>query len=275
MKIHFASLVGVDYDMDMMPYWIPYYLKAGFDSYTVVLHREHGDIPEGIQSDFRNAGFKVRCADGPFTIGCARSAHLNNIANGLDDNDIFVTADADEFHANNNGTPIDYREVLSCYDVLHGIHSDRYADTLEPCRMDPFVQYPYEEQYTGEYLKNIDIPFLKNTEPPALWRSKIIAAPAGAVVEFKGSHCMSEIPSNYNIRFGHKVIHFAWREAAVRKLALKSYYSIENLKAVFNDVVPEGFIDKHADTVKFVHPDQNFLDSITQENVGDYVTENK
>jgi hypothetical protein len=270
MKIHFASLVGVDYDTDMLPYWIPYYLKAKLDSYTVVLHRETGDIPHSIQEDFRNAGFKVRCADGPFTIGCARSAHINNIANNLPTGDMLVTVDADEFVTDENNEPLDYRSLCSQYQILHGLHSDRYSDTLVACNRDPFLQYPYEEEYTGEYHKAISVPFLGNSKPPALWRCKIIAAPVECPVEYKGSHVVSEVLSSYNIRFGLKLIHFNWREGAARKLAFKQYYSLENIKAVFNGCLPEGVEAIHSEVSNFVCPDDNFRESLIQKETPDY-----
>jgi hypothetical protein len=273
MKIHFAALLGVDYDMDLMPYWIPYYLDRKLDSYTIVLHREKGDIPAGIISDFKNAGFRTYCVNGPFNHGSVRRFHLNNIAHNFNPSDMLVTADADEFQSMPDGIPvlecepIEYRIAAKHYDILHGLHEDRYADTLDNCITDPFIQYPYVENYTGEYNKVIINPFLSATTAPALWRTKILAAPAGMTVEYKGSHCVREVNTTDRILFGCRVIHFAWRESAARKLALKSYFSIESLKEVYGNKVPDDLIEKYRQVQLQDKPDEKTMR-------GEYVLQN-
>jgi hypothetical protein len=262
MKLHFAALVGIEYDMDLAAPWIKHYLDMRLDTYTVVLHRETGDIPQGIQSDYRNAGFRVLCADGPFSIGCARSAHLNNIADNLPKNDILVTADADEFQARFDGSPINYRYLMTQYDILHGLHEDRYSHCLENCYTNPFKQYPIAEKYTGEHIKVLKVSFIDEKNSPVLIRTKILAAPAGYPVEYKGSHCMKWVPQNAKICYDCKVIHFAWREGAARKLALKSYFTIDSLKEVYNNDIPKELYDKYDEVSKAMHPLESSLQPV-------------
>jgi len=248
MKIHFLSLVGVDYDLDLFPEWAEYYLSQKLDSYTVFLHRENGDISRNIISDYKNAGFDVKTIDGPFSCGCNRSAYFRNFADNLPEGDFLITADADEFQAMDNGSRIDYRDMLSRYDVLWGLLEDRYAETLENCYHDPFKQYTLIEEYTGEPIKKLSIPHLGNGPKTDMVRTKILAAPAGAPVEYKGSHILKYVPGNYRIFMDCKVIHFAWRENAARKLALKPYFPKENLEAMFKNKVPLELINVY-DTV--------------------------
>jgi hypothetical protein len=259
MKIHFAALIGVDYDLDLFNPWVSYYADRKFDSYTAVLHRENGDIPASVQSDYRNAGFRVLCVDGPFSIGCCRSAHLSNIAVNLPPDDMFVTADADEFQVYRDNTPIDYRYVCRAYDILHGLHEDRFSLGLTACKSDPFIEYPYAEEYTGEYLKQVKTPFIDVDHAPVLVRTKILAAPCNAPVEYKGSHCIKWVNTNQKVLLGLKVIHFAWREGAARKLPLKSYFSLDNIRQVFNGKLSDQMINNYNTIRAVANPSEDFL----------------
>lgn len=254
MKIHFAALIGVDYDLDLAPAWMEYYLSQRLDSYTVFLHREKGDIPERVISDYKNAGFTVKIAEGLFSCGCIRSALLRNFADNLPANDILVTADADEFQAMPNGSPIPYRDMLSRYDVLWGLMEDRYAYTMENCFGFPFDQYTLIEDYTGEHIKKLTIPHLGNGKKTDMVRTKILAAPAGAPVEFKGSHIMGYVSTAYRLYMECKVIHFAWRENSARKLALKPYFPKENLESLFKNKVPHELSNVYDTVASLMNP---------------------
>lgn len=249
-------MVGVEYDMDLAEPWILFYRNRRLDSYTVVLHRETGEIPENIQRLYREAGFRVLCANGPFSIGCARSAHLNNIADNLPPEDILVTADADEFQTDKNGEPLDYRYLMTSYDMLHGLHEDRYSHCMENCYTDPFKQYFLREKYTGEHIKKLVVPFIKEENAPELIRTKILAAPAGWPIEYKGSHCMKWVPQNAKILDDCKVIHFAWREGAARKIALKHYFSRESLNEVYHNNVPKDIVDTYNNVNSLLNPSE-------------------
>lgn len=256
MKIHFAALVGIDYDLDLMIPWSRYYLDRKLDSYTVVLHRESGNIPDELQADYRNAGFRVLCADGPFSAGAVRCAMMNNIADNLPGDDILVTSDADEFQAMPDGSPIDYRSIFRRYNMLHGLHEDRYAPTMEDCFGDPFDQYTLIEPYTGEYLKKACVPFIPPEHSPLLVRTKILGAPAGCPVEYKGSHCVKILPAFYRILFDCKVIHFAWRESSARKIALKYYYKKEGLSSVYKNRIPPELVDVYNTVNDIINPER-------------------
>jgi hypothetical protein len=241
LKIHFACLFGVDYETDILPYWLKHYAAMKLDSYKVFLHREAGRISDTLIGTFRNAGFDVECITGvPHSNGLLRMTALENYAASLPKDDFLVTADADEFHM------IDYWEALHKYDIVMGYLVDHYSSLgLEACRMDPFRQYPHEEPFTRELLKNFTPPFLRKTAWLVTHRTKVMAARAGEEVFYSGSHSMKVTPFDAVVLADQKVHHFAWREASRRKLAVKSYFTRENLDEIYCGDVPQENADQY------------------------------
>jgi len=231
-KTHFAALFGVDYELDLLPYWLKHWTEKNFDDYMVYLHRETGDTDPEIVKLFEERGWRTCCVGGNHGDGRLRGEVLSKYALTLPENDFLITADADEFHL------IDYKTLLPQYDIIRGFMSDYYTYELESCRMDPFEQYLFQEEFTGEYLKNFSPPFLRQSEWKHTKRTKILAARAGYKVAFAGSHVMYEVPFNAKVLDDQLVHHFAWRKSAAEKLAIKSYYTKENLLEVFDGDVP-------------------------------------
>jgi len=255
-KIHFAALFGVDYELDLMYFWLSYYRDMNLDSYKVFLHREEGNIGNDIIRQFKMEGFNVECVGGPQGNGMLRKVLLGHYASTLPEEDFLVTADADEFQScpRLNGcagygdyhvgvvdpAPPDYRRLLEKYDCMTGFMTDRYADRLETGYKWPFAQYPFEEPFTREYLKAFTPPYLRKTKWPETRRTKILAARCGYEVGYEGSHCAMSLPSNARIAEEFRVYHFAWRESARLKAVAKSYYTIENLSEIFGGKIPEN-----------------------------------
>jgi len=232
LKIHFACLFGVEYEIDLMPFWTKHWLDKKFDSYKVYLHKEDGKIGREIQQEFRDLGFSVECLDGPHSNGNLRRVALGYYAGTLPPRDFLVLADADEF------CKIDFRPALQEYDLITGFMVDRYTSRLEGCYCDPFEQYPEEEPFTKEILKNFTPPYLRQSEWPYTRRTKILAARAGDDSTYAGSHCMKSLDARAKILEDQKVYHFAWRESAKRKLAVKSYYDADNLSEIYGGELP-------------------------------------
>lgn len=238
MKKHFAALFGVDYEQDILPYWLVHWIDKRFDSYTVYLHRETGSIEERLVKLFQRNGWTVHLLDGSHRDGGLRGEVLSRFAASLPPDDFLITADADEFHL------VDYDKVLGEYDIVRGFMSDYYGYVLEACHRDPFDQYMFQEEFTGEYLKNFSPPFMRKSEWKHTKRTKILAARAGYNVAYAGSHCMLEVPINAKILENQLVHHFAWRESAKSKLAVKSYYTEENLREVCGGEIPSELSEK-------------------------------
>jgi hypothetical protein len=245
MNIHFASLFGVDFDMDLFPFWTQYYLSQEFDSYTVFLHRERGNVPLVFVEAFRGLGFEVElytnCSHGN---GFLRKYVFENFVKKLPPNDFIVTADADEFQRTPNDDPPKYREILRNYDCMVGFMQDYYEENLNPCVMDPFLQYPFKEEFTKEVLKNFTPPFLRASAWPLTRRTKILACPVSYKLAYMGSHCFYELGARTRILEDCHVAHFAWRESARLKTAVKTYYTKENLNEMFGGNVPEPIREK-------------------------------
>lgn len=221
---HFISVIGVDYDLDLAPYWIKHYAPCDFDTRTVFLHRETGGVPQSTVNLYVKNGFTVHCIDGPYSGGIVGAAYMENFIRNLPGTDFVTVADADEFQTMRDGSLIPYKVLCRDYDILHGLFEERYADTLSVCEDDPFIQYPHVEPYTGDYLKAFCPPYLDHIEWPWVYRCKIIAARANEQYRFYGMHTIENIKQRTKIMFGLKVIHFAWREGAKRKLAKKDWY---------------------------------------------------
>ena len=240
MKIHFACLFGVDYDLDLLPAWARYYLDMNLDSYKIFLHREHESVGENIKNEFKNYGFSIECVKGPQGDGVLRKLIIGHYAGTLPPRDFLVTADADEFQSMPQSVsgaqfplPPNYRELLKDKDIVSGYMVDRYADRLEACFGNPFLQYPHEEPFTREILKNFTPPWLRNTTWPLTRRTKILAARAGYDVGHDGAHCLLSVPSGAGIANDFMVYHFAWRESAKFKALVKSYYTKKNVDEMF------------------------------------------
>jgi hypothetical protein len=246
-------MFGVDYELDLYPWWSRFYLSAGFDSYRIFLHRERGVISAQVREQFVRDGFEVETVGGPQGNGMLRKLLMKKYAESLPPDDFLVTADADEFQfmpfpAGKTPTltqniVIPYRDLFNYYDVLQGWMIDRYSDRLEACYEDPFVQYPDEEEVTKEILKIVVPPFLNRTTWPHTRRTKILAARCGADIAYEGSHCMRAVPSNAAVMEDFRVLHFAWRESAKRKAAVKSYFNQRNLDEIFGGKAPREYSD--------------------------------
>jgi len=259
MNIHFAAFFGVEFDLDIMPFWIEHYKKALFDSYHVILHKESGEIGSDIKNQFKHHGFSVDTASGPYGHGTLQRLHFGLYADTLPPDDFLVIADADEFQSGAGagqlqagegvflGPPvpdlIPYREMLEHVDIITGFMVDRYTRRLEACYMNPFRQYPYEEPWTGEILKNFTPPNYRETEWLLTRRTKILAARAGFEVAYAGNHCLMQVPQRAQYAEGYKVYHFAWRESAKRKLVKKAYYTQENCQEIFGDEITQEILD--------------------------------
>jgi hypothetical protein len=227
MRIHFVSFFGVDYDMDLMPYWYYWYRDRHFDSYTVFLHRYPDEVGSFDVDTFKLHGFDVKIAPNvPYRDGRLQNTVLTNFVRTLPKEDFVVVADADEFQCQ-PGTivPIDYRKALLSVDMLSGYLCDFYGEHLDACTEDPFKQYPYTEPVENNILGNFHPPQVKAGPWPLTRRTKILAARVNQGVDYSGSHAMCEGLSTSRIDSGpYRVVHFPWRASFTKKIIEKSYF---------------------------------------------------
>jgi hypothetical protein len=119
-----------------------------------------------------------------------------------------------------------------------GFLVDRYTDDFEVCDRDPFLQYQDKEEYTAEFMKTFTPPWLRKTSWPLTRRSKVLMSKVSVGVAFEGSHICYEIAATDRVLTDFRIEHFAWRESAKQKIAVKSYFTQENLAEVYKGEAP-------------------------------------
>lgn len=222
MKIHFASLFCVDYDMDLAHEWVEHYRNFHFDKYVIWLHSPSSDIMLLNQAKrfFRIKGFEVFDAgEVEFRAGKLRECVLEAYRQTLSPDDYLVTADSDEFQKVDN-----YREKILSHDLVMGELIDRYDDTLH----NALPGIPLEQQFphTGIVEREVfrSVPFEVRVYWPYVNKEKILASRADLPVAFGGSHML--LYMNRDIRYSayHEVRHFTWRGTILERMSRKGYY---------------------------------------------------
>lgn len=235
-KIHFASVVSVRYDLDLAYYWVRHYSGLNIDTFKVFLHEDNKEVNPSVIDFYRNNGYDVEVVGGPYTDGLIRKIVLENYARNLPPDDFLVTADADEFQYGNcnpqhlGGSTIDYRRLEANFDIITGFLIDRYGTHLVNNCGDPVETYPLEEPWSRKFFNNFHPPYLHLEKFPYMRRTKVLAARCGIPVAFVGSHGLDEGSSNYRIDENYKVLHYAWRQRSIEKMALKPYYKRDHLE---------------------------------------------
>lgn len=232
MHTHFIALVGLDYDTDLLPYWVDYYREYGFDEYRVWLHvngdeEAHPD-PRRVRYGelFRDNGFYVEQAYGEFANGALRMRCLKGYQRTLPDDDFVICADSDEFQILSKD---DYFDLMKCgFEVISGELRDRFDFTLhnpeplifgDPVRMPLHVQYPLHGN-VAQIAK-------QTVEPASCCRAKVLAAKASVNVSYIGSHRVSG--SKHREAKGYIVDHYTCRESYLRRMGGKTYFRPEQI----------------------------------------------
>jgi hypothetical protein len=233
--------VGVDFELDLLPFWLKHYDRYNFDSYTVWLHSggNNGEKIREAKELFEKYCWTVRYAprDRPFLNGQLRDTVLKRYAGELPTGDTLVTADSDEFHKIHYRY---YRELLEEYEVLAGSLVDCYGDTLteaSPC--EPlYSQYPIRgdlHEIMAKRAENGILPEKLCYPWPKTRKSKILAARCYIPVSFTGSHHVEMfkygdgVPSNVSSLRGIKVHHYSWRASFFERSRGKSYLDARHL----------------------------------------------
>lgn len=232
-RIHFAALVGVEVDLDFLPWWAPHYAALGLDSYTVFLHESRDESKnESAIRILSDIGFKVRSVpenalrDSPNMPGCpdgVREVILKSYAESLHPADFLVTADGDEIQ---EWSESPREAVTRGVSIVLGSLIDRFDDTLH----DAIPGKSLDASFPGEHPDLNG--YFKNTP---LTQKKICMAPANYPVEYSGSHA---------VKFGYKsptllissgpirVNHYRWRKSAVRRVEGRYYWTPNEIAAM-------------------------------------------
>jgi len=232
-KIHFAALVGVEVDYDLLPWWIPHYRALGLDSYTVFLHEcrnENRNIEALVL--LKSAGFRVHpvpenaLRESPAWPGApdgVRRTLLGSFAKALHPDDYLVTADGDEIQEwEENPREAVARGVA----VVLGQLIDRFDDTLHDAIPGKTLleSYPSEHPDLHSFFRKV-----------SLVSKKICMAPASFPVEYSGSHDLTlgaKFPPRCTVSGTLRVLHFHWRKSAATRVRGRSYWSPEEISAM-------------------------------------------
>lgn len=232
-KIHFAALLGVEVDADMIPWWAPHYRALKLDSYTVFLHESPNERKNvGAESVLLDFGFAIRrvpenaLRDFPVMPNCpdgVRRTLLKSFAESLPPRDFLVTADGDEIQ-HWQETPKE--AVARGIEVVTGRLFDRFDDTLHQ----PVPGWTLEESFPGEHP---DLHEYFKQEP--LMQKKICMAPASFPVEYSGSHDFITVKGTHRNCFitgPIRILHYRWRASAIARVEGRYYWPAEEIAAM-------------------------------------------
>jgi len=221
MNVHFASLVCVDFDLDLIPHWIKHYNSFGLDSYKVWLHSPSDNKRNLLLActAFLNAGWAIEEVDSnrTFAVGALRRELLWPYSCSLPKDDFLVIADSDEFQVLK-----DYRERLKEFPTIRGQLIDRWDKSLHVANLssDLHDQYPLVGEVWQEVV-NVS-PEGTAKEFHRVEKNKVCAFPAGSPGDYNGSHVLiPELPGN-ELRI--PVEHFTWRSTIIDRMCGKWYF---------------------------------------------------
>lgn len=226
MRIHFASIVNAELDLDLLEHWAKYYQGFGFDTYKVWLHSTN---PEKFSKElhlaeaiFRTYHFMCERIEGDFRAGQLRSKALYPYQLSLPDRDYLVISDSDEFQQVQ-----DYRKELEGKIALLGHLVDKFDTTLH----DAIPSIPISEQFpnTGIVEKLIR----RTLRWPVLARSKVLVARIDCKMELQGSHFVTgKNGEDLKLDDKYEVHHYSFRKSYPYRMLGKEYYTSEHIAAM-------------------------------------------
>jgi hypothetical protein len=226
-KIHFISLVSVDLDLDMLPYFLPHYNALGLDNYCLFLHE--GKSPDDnlwAESAAKDLGWKVRFVprNASFCNGDLRKALFNKFQKAVPPTDYIMTSSGDELQ-NWTGSPYDF--VSGDFDVILGLRFDRFSDSLRGINPEDELENIYPIQHpnlTKEIFPN---------KPRS--NDKIILSKAAVPVDFKKStSLLTKDTSNLKVTGDISIYHYKWRDNIFNRLRERSDYTPDEIRSIKN-----------------------------------------
>lgn len=247
MSIYFASLFGVDFDLDLLPFWMKHYEKLNLDDYFVCLHsqeRNKQKIFEALNFFKKHEwNFEVM-ASHRFGNGLLRSKYMQSVCARLDLKDFLITADSDEFQRWDwiEGSS-DPRDLSERFDCIYGTLRDCYTVGLpeaNPC--EPLsLQYPRHgniDDILAARATSKVWPEASAYPWPRITRNKILGAYVSMNVDFLGSHLIHskmksntplQIPPEYSGYGPMTVDHYSFRASLFDRMRTKTYFDARHL----------------------------------------------
>lgn len=224
-KIHFVALVSVDYDIDLLPFFIPHYDALDLDNYCLFLHEgKKTDDNLWAEKAAKTAGWKSRFIprEASFNNGELKRVLLNKFRKAAKPADYVLCADGDEFQLWEDAPQ---EAVADNMDMVLGRRVDRFNDTLVPIEVD----LPLEASYPLEHADLSRIIFPKHAPK----RDKIVMAKAGLEVDYrKCDRLVGKAPPNLRVTGEVPIQHFKWRDGIFNRLQSRMDYTPEEIQAI-------------------------------------------
>jgi len=226
-KIHFVSLLSVEFDVDMIPTFIPHYAGLELDNYVLFLHEgKNTDANLWAESAAKEAGWKCRFVprESSFGNGELKRALVNKFQKACKPGDYIICADGDEIQA----WPFSPRDVAADdYDMVLGRRIDRFNEKLVGIDH----EIPLEINFPLEHDNLSKILFPKRPRS----RDKIVMAKASVPVDYK--KCLGltvKQPGNLRVTAEVPILHFKWRDNIFRRIQERADYFPEEVQAIHN-----------------------------------------
>lgn len=225
-KIHFVSLVSVDFDVDMLPTFIPHYTELGLDNYVLFLHEgKDTDANLWAEKAAKEAGWKTRFIprESSYGNGELKRALLNKFLKACKNpSDAVICADGDEIQ-HWNFSP--HEALADGYDMVLGRRIDRFNDTL----LSIDHEIPLEANFPLEHDNLSKVLFPKRPRT----RDKIVMARVSVPVDYK--KCMSlstKMPGNMKVTGEVPIHHYKWRKNIFERIRERPDYFPEEVQAI-------------------------------------------
>lgn len=224
-RLHFVALVSIDFDIDLLPYFIPHYTALGCDNYCLFIHEgKSNDNSLWAEKSAKEFGWKTRFVprEASHQNGELKKALVNKFRQAVKPHDYIITADADEFQK----WETDPREAMEAGDhVVVGKRIDRFNEKLLGIdhAEDLEVTFPLESENLSDFI------FPKKKRA----REKIVMARADMPVDYRKCAAL-RAQSGFTPQVGGTVpiLHYKWRNNLLRRLSDRPDYAPEEVAAI-------------------------------------------
>jgi hypothetical protein len=217
----------VDFDVDMLSYFIPHYSELECDNYCLFLHEgKNTDANLWAQKAAQDAGWRCRFVprEASFGNGDLKRALLEKFQRAAKPTDYIICADGDEIQKW-SASP---RDVINHgYDMVLGRRIDRLNEKLIGIdhSLDLEANFPIEHDNLSKVL------FPKRPRT----RDKIVMAKASVPVDYKKCTGLTvKLPGNLKVTGDVPILHYKWRDNIFSRLRQRPDYTPDELLAIKN-----------------------------------------
>lgn len=226
-RLHFVALVSVNFDVDLLPYFLPHYSELGCDNYCLFLHEgKNTDANLWAEKAAKEFDWKVRFIprEASYQNGELRRALINKFRQAAKPHDFIITADGDEFQKWDKHP----REVMGeGADVVIGGRFDKFNEKLLPVDHGEDLDATYP--LMNENLSSVIYP--KRIRQ----REKIVMARVGLPVDYRKCLSMQTVKGvNPQVTGEVPILHYKWRNNIFHRISQRPDYAPDEVQAIKN-----------------------------------------